>query len=158
MSADSFYFIGDGRSFAIVRRSSITLRRFSVTVRRSFSVKGRSFSSLRHRGKVLRFVADYKIFRRHTVDGCNISLRLCGKQLVVQSVLLHKLSVVAYLNDSTVFKNDDFVRHSRRGKPVRDEYCCLILAQPVELVVYLLLCYCVKAGGRFIKVITSESL
>ena len=34
---------------------------------------------------------------------------------------------------------------------MRDEYCCLILAQPVELVVYLLLCYCVKAGGRFIK-------
>ena len=50
----------------------------------------------------MRFVADYKIFRGHTVDGGNISLRLCGEQLVVQPVLLHKLSVVAYLNDSTV--------------------------------------------------------
>ena len=53
------------------------------------------------------FFFGHKLFRGYTVDGCDVPLRLCGEEIIVQSLVLHQLAVVADFNDRTVFEHNN---------------------------------------------------
>ena len=80
-----------------------------------------------------------------------ISSCLCGEKLVIQAFLFHQLAVSTRFDDSSILEHYYKTCYGSAGKTVGNENSCLILAQAVKLIEYLLLRQGVKGGGWLVK-------
>ena len=84
---------------------------------------------------LFRFYSFHPLFIHIKVSD-TFSARISGIQLIIFSTLCHELLVIAALNDTSLFKDNDAITVADSGEAMRDNKCGSALHQAIHALLY----------------------